>query len=54
MAISLFITKTPFFPCSKLYYRIRCGVYRIVYMIQDDILVVLVLELGRRKDIYRS
>ena len=35
-------------------YRIRCGDYRIVYAIQDDVLVVIVIELGHRKEIYRN
>lgn len=35
-------------------YRIRCGDYRIVYTIQDDRLVIIIVELGHRKDIYRE
>lgn len=34
-------------------YRIRYGDYRIVYTIQDGELLVLVIELGHRKDVYR-
>lgn len=34
-------------------YRIRIGDYRIIYNIKDDILVVLVIEIDHRKDIYR-
>lgn len=33
-------------------YRIRCGDYGIVYSIRDDILVILVLEIGYRREIY--
>jgi mRNA interferase RelE/StbE len=33
-------------------YRIRQGNYRIVYEIQDQILTVLILAAGHRKDIY--
>lgn len=33
-------------------YRIRQGDYRIIYDIQDDVLVVQVLAAGHRKDIY--
>lgn len=43
--------------CKKLKgrdgYRIRQGDYRIIYMILDDILVVNVIDLGHRKNIYR-
>lgn len=33
-------------------WRIRVGAYRVVYRIEDDVLVVLVLTLGHRRDIY--
>jgi mRNA interferase RelE/StbE len=33
-------------------YRIRVSDYRIIYEIQDDILVVDVIDLGHRNDIY--
>ncbi|WP_417367585.1 type II toxin-antitoxin system RelE family toxin [Glutamicibacter arilaitensis] len=33
--------------------RIRVGDYRIVYDVQDDVLVVLVLKIGHRREIYR-
>jgi mRNA interferase RelE/StbE len=34
-------------------YRIRVGSYRIVYAIEDDPPVVLVLRIADRKDVYR-
>ena len=34
-------------------YRIRVGDYRIIYSIQDDVLVVEVLKVGNRRDVYR-
>lgn len=34
-------------------WRVRTGDYRIVYEIHDDVLVVLVVAVGHRKDIYR-
>jgi len=34
-------------------YRVRVGDYRIVYQIQDAVLVVLVVEVGHRREIYR-
>lgn len=43
--------------CEKLSgqerYRLRQGLYRIVYEIQDDVLVVIVVKVGHRRDIYR-
>ncbi len=35
-------------------YRVRVGDYRVVYTIQDTVLVVLVVEAGHRRDIYRQ
>ncbi len=44
--------------CKKLSaqekYRIRCGSYRILYSIEDDILIVYVVKVGHRKDVYRG
>ena len=34
-------------------YRVRVGDYRIVYQIQDAVLVVLVVQIGHRREIYR-
>ena len=34
-------------------WRIRVGDYRVLYEIYDDRLVILVLRLARRKDVYR-
>jgi mRNA interferase RelE/StbE len=34
-------------------YRLRCGVYRVLYEIQDDVLIVCVVKVGHRKDVYR-
>jgi len=35
-------------------YRIRQGTYRIVYSIEDNELVVVVVKVGHRKDVYRG
>lgn len=35
-------------------YRIRQGQYRIVYAIENDELVVYVVKIGHRKDVYRT
>jgi mRNA interferase RelE/StbE len=44
--------------CEKLSgqarYRVRQGAYRIVYEIHDDSLVVVVVKVGHRRDVYRS
>jgi mRNA interferase RelE/StbE len=34
-------------------YRIRVGAYRIVYDIQDKILLVTVIDVGHRREVYR-
>lgn len=34
-------------------YRVRQGLYRIVYSIQDNELTVWVVKVGHRKDVYR-
>jgi mRNA interferase RelE/StbE len=36
------------------FHRIRVGDYRIIYEINDEILLILVLKIGHRKDIYRK
>ncbi len=33
--------------------RIRVGVYRVIYEIRNDVLIVLILRVGHRKDVYR-
>jgi len=35
-------------------YRLRAGPYRIVYSVVDDRLVVLVVRVGHRRDVYRE
>ena len=35
-------------------YRIRQGSFRIVYSIEDDELVIVVVKVGNRKDVYRG
>jgi mRNA interferase RelE/StbE len=43
--------------CKKLSgrpaWRIRVGVYRVIYEIHDDRMLVLVVAIGHRKDVYR-
>ena len=33
-------------------WRVRVGDYRIIYTIEDDVLLVVVVTLGHRRDIY--
>jgi mRNA interferase RelE/StbE len=45
--------------CTKLagesgLYRIRSGNYRIIYQIQDARLVITVVKVGHRRDVYRG
>lgn len=44
------------FGCQKLAgqekYRIRQGNYRIIYSIEDDRLIVVVVKVGHRREIY--
>ncbi len=35
------------------HWRIRVGDYRVIYSIRDDVLLVLVVELGHRREVYR-
>jgi mRNA interferase RelE/StbE len=35
-------------------YRVREGEYRIIYAIQDKELIVLVVKIGHRKEVYRK
>lgn len=34
-------------------YRLRCGSYRVLYEIHDNILVVCVIKVGHRKEVYK-
>ncbi|MFG2223906.1 type II toxin-antitoxin system RelE/ParE family toxin [Streptomyces sp. NPDC048644] len=35
-------------------YRLRVGNYRIAYQVEDDELIILVVEVGDRRDVYRN
>jgi len=43
--------------CKKLSgaekYRVRSGNFRIIYGIEDDALIVMVVKVGDRRDVYR-
>ena len=34
-------------------YRLRQGNYRILYMIEDDIITVTIVKVGHRRNVYR-
>jgi mRNA interferase RelE/StbE len=34
-------------------YRVRVGDYRVIYSIHDDRLIVMVVDVGHRGDVYR-
>ena len=36
------------------FHRVRVGDYRIIYEIHEDILLILVLKIGHRKEVYRT
>lgn len=42
--------------CEKLSeqerYRIRQGIYRIIYEVHDQVLVVLIVKVGHRREVY--
>ena len=43
--------------CEKLTgqdrYRVRQGAYRIVYSVEDDVLLVYIVKVGQRGEVYR-
>ena len=44
--------------CKKLqssgdYYRLKVGNYRVIYEINDGELLILVVEIGHRKEVYK-
>lgn len=34
-------------------FRVRVGDYRIIYTVEDDVLLVVVVTLGHRRDVYK-
>ncbi len=39
---------------SNDFYRLRAGDYRIIYTIEKDRLLILILKIGNRKDVYKT
>lgn len=44
--------------CEKLSgqerYRVRQGIYRIIYEIEDNVLIVTVVKIGHRSQVYKN
>ena len=36
------------------FHKVRSGDYRIVYEIHDDILVIMIVKVGHRKEVYKK
>ena len=54
------LKETPRPPKAKLlkgklhgFYRVRTGPYRVIYMVEEDRLVVCIVRIGGRKDVYQ-
>lgn len=39
---------------SREAYRLRIGDYRVVYVVRRELLLVLVIEVGHRREVYRG
>jgi mRNA interferase RelE/StbE len=39
---------------DNLFHKVRSGDYRIIYEIHDDRLVILIVKIGHRKDVYKK
>ena len=39
---------------GREYYRLRQGRYRILYTIEDEVLIIQVIKIGDRKNVYRG
>lgn len=39
---------------SQEQYRVRVGLYRVIYEIQDSMLIVQVVKVGHRSDVYMN
>lgn len=56
------LSKNPFSELLKIkklkgvesLYRFRIGDYRVVYEVRQDVLVILVIKIGHRSEVYRN
>ena len=39
---------------TERFYRLRVGDYRVIYLIEGRRLVILVIKIGHRKDVYKN
>ena len=39
--------------CEEPFFRIRAGDYRIIYRVEGQELLVIIVKIGHRKDVYR-
>lgn len=39
---------------NNSFHRVRCGDYRIIYEIYNDKLVIIIVKVGHRKDVYNN
>ena len=39
---------------DNFFHKVRSGDYRIIYEIHDDRLVILIVKVGHRKDVYKK
>ncbi len=38
---------------DEQFLRLRVGDYRLIYVVEDDRLLILVVKIGHRRDVYR-
>lgn len=39
---------------NNSFHKVRCGNYRIIYEIHENRLLILVVKIGHRRDVYRN
>ena len=53
MENSLLSPETTKMEGNNPFHKVRVGDYRIIYEIHKDVLVVLIIKIGNRKEVYR-
>ena len=54
LSINLPIPNTTKMKGDNSFHKVRSGDYRIIFEIHDDRLVILVVKIGHRKDVYKK